>query len=512
VLGLKKLDWIGQNNSINHDNQLDPDPNFGPNMPAGFYLSAVRVFPGARLENGQVGPKRDKVTLQAELTVKPVEPVKVYFRSFDVDDPTADPGANTGEQQPEDNRRNFGDATYNNRTIVRAGQFLGTTDEYGILELTFAEQSATLAFQVSMQPGDNYRVAASPERQFLLALGNDDKLQNLGANIKERNANKQRIVTPGMVDPNNPPSVAQAEIRKPQNYATNVLTTWRFVHVEVDSMGPVQGNRVTALAVPVINNGNGTSTVTIQHIQLEVNRFENGVLIDSVGQQFTIIRNTATALIVRNNGNIIPQWGVVTFQDDDLLENGQDVPMPNTGQLQRALQDAFLVSVIRQDNNAVTFAANADRLVHFPPAVVQLNRLYDWDDASYNSPEYWATYLFGAFQPHPFVDNDPHTQGELLGVMDTWNRGEATVFLEAIRDAVPEWNQRFQQKLPQPLTAQTLEQETVVHEIGHALASGGYDDPNLFDDVHEGSTRFPNELFRYSELYLDKIRSNRKPG
>ena len=188
--------------------------------------------------------------------------------------------------------------------------------------------------------------------------------------------------------------------------------------------------------------------------------------------------------------------------------------MPNTGQLQRALQDAFIVPVIRQDNNAVTFVANADRLVHSPPAVVQWNTLYDWDDASYNSPEYWAAYLFGAFQPHPLRDNDPRTETALLGVMDRWNRGEATVFLETIRDLVPEWNQnqRLQQKLPQPLSAQILEQETVVHEIGHVLASDGQDDPNYLDDVHEGPTRFPNELFRYSDLYLDKIRSNRKPG
>ena len=253
-----------------------------------------------------------------------------------------------------------------------------------------------------MQPGDNYRVAASPERQFLLELVNDDKLQNLGANTRERNANKQRIVTPGMVNANDQASVAQAEIRKPQNYATDVLTTWRFVHVEVDSMGPVQGNTVTALAIPV-NNGNGTSTVTIQHMQLEVNRFENGVLIDRAGQQFTIIRNTVTALIVRNNGNIVPQWGVVTFRDDDLLQNGQDVPMPNTGQLQRALQDAFIVPVIRQDNNAVTFAANADRVVHSPPAVVQLNTLYDWDDASYNSPTYWPHICSVLFSPTPLL-------------------------------------------------------------------------------------------------------------
>ncbi len=57
-----------------------------------------------------------------------------------------EPGANTGEQQPEDNRRNFGDAAYNNRTIVRAGQFLGTTDSYGTMELTFAQQTATVDF------------------------------------------------------------------------------------------------------------------------------------------------------------------------------------------------------------------------------------------------------------------------------------------------------------------------------------------------------------------------------
>ncbi len=86
------------------------------------------------------------------------------------------------------------------------------------------------------QPGDNYRVAAAGEKAFLLELENNDEKQNLGANTKQRNGNKQRIVTTSMIHPNNPASVAQAEIRKAGNYASDVLTTWRLVHVEVDSM------------------------------------------------------------------------------------------------------------------------------------------------------------------------------------------------------------------------------------------------------------------------------------
>jgi len=57
-----------------------------------------------------------------------------------------------------------------------------------------------------------------------------------------------------------------------------------------------------------------------------------------------------------------------------------------------------------------------------------------------------------------------------------------------------------------------LEQETVVHEIGHALAGELQDDPDYEDGTHQGPTRFPNELFRYSDIYLDKIRNNTRPG
>jgi|GEM_PF-6992747 len=325
-----------------------------------------------------------------------------------------------------------------------------------------------------------------------------------------------------MIDPNNPASVAQAEIRKAANYASDVLTTWRFVHVEVDSMGPVWGNSVFAEAVDVFAP-DGLDifgwTVKLKHIELEPNRFENGILIDAAGNQFKIESNTKREVNVAYKEKAKPRTGIVELRDDDRLQNGQNVPMPDTGKLDSALKAAFVVPAIRQDNNAVRFELHASVTEDENLGIAHLKDLYDWDDLNKNSPKYWSAYLLGAFQPRPNEDNDPNDEKEKLLEVDMGNRGEATVFLETIWDYAPEVNKKYFGKitekgilLRQHVTPRDMEQEYVLQAIAQVLASSRQEDPNPFDWVHEGPTRFPNELFRISEIYLDKIRRNAAPG
>ena len=89
---------------------------------------------------------------------------------------------------------------------------------------------------------DNLRIAGYGDTDFLAALRADDTAGG-------SNADKQRIQHPSISG-----SAAQKEIRDAAAYASDVLTVWRRVHMEVDSMGNVTGNNatgnITSLATP----------------------------------------------------------------------------------------------------------------------------------------------------------------------------------------------------------------------------------------------------------------------
>ncbi|MBR3085303.1 MAG: tetratricopeptide repeat protein [Kiritimatiellae bacterium] len=218
VIGVESVSWKGRGNSLNETDSLDADPNW----PSGLSPAALRVFPGARIENGAVGAARDKVDVEVSLSAAPPHPITVYLRSFDVDDPTDDSAPVDNEANEEDNR---------GATPKRAGAFTGESG--GVFELQFnaGQKTATCEFQTTMQPGDNFRVVANGDKDFLLDLENKDSSQNTGGTTSIKNANKQRIC-----DKNIPGNPSDKEIRFPLQYASPVLTVWRLLHIEVDSM------------------------------------------------------------------------------------------------------------------------------------------------------------------------------------------------------------------------------------------------------------------------------------
>jgi len=234
VIGIESIIWKGKNNSRNDNNTLEADTNH----PAGLLPSALRVFPDARTTAAgavEASP-RDKVDAEVTLSVAPIEPLKIYLDSFDVDDPT-------------DNKTPVDDDTKerDNRGVPADGKFTGEAG--GVIEKIFSNQKETVELQVTMQPGDNFRVAANGDKDFLLALRNDES--KLGAN----NVDKLRIVDPAIAG-----TPAQKEIRDITKYASNILTVWRFLHVEADSMGVVTGNKVSGNIVALVPPGSGSAT------------------------------------------------------------------------------------------------------------------------------------------------------------------------------------------------------------------------------------------------------------
>ena len=80
--------------------------------------------------------------------------------------------------------------------------------------------------RVSRQPGDNYRVLAA----FLPAVYN-------GFTARQTDCALARILN---CFGNEPANENASAVQTP-----NILTVWRTLHVEVDSMGAVAGNTVT---------------------------------------------------------------------------------------------------------------------------------------------------------------------------------------------------------------------------------------------------------------------------
>jgi len=275
VLDINSVEWLGTNNSLNHDYNLDnQDPNWrAANLsPTG----TVRVFPDALWEGTQVGPLRDEVEVNIRLNVYPPIPVNVHLRVFDVDDPSADSSMGLNpvdtEQSADDNRgqaRGFIDGTAT-RVFVQ----FGTGDNV-----------RTTRFEVSLNPGDNYRVAANADDDFLSQLENDDRAFTA-------NDDKQRIVDPHVTALN---GGVDQELRFPARYATKTLTVWRFLNTEMDTLPALgDGNTMIGMIESIVGTATALTRITVDRtlndsshdlddaINPDNGQFEQGVL--TVGQ------------------------------------------------------------------------------------------------------------------------------------------------------------------------------------------------------------------------------------
>ncbi|MCP5078410.1 MAG: hypothetical protein GY951_10195 [Psychromonas sp.] len=230
VLGVESITWSGKGNSVKDDDILDDDPNW----PVALTPASKRIFPGARLAD--LDKALDKVDVKVKLTTTPIFPVTIFLKSLDVDDPTAHDNLVDNDIISYDNR---------GRTPAMAGLLIGA-DAKGILPLFTLQQEITTVFQTTMQPGDNYRIAASFDSDFITQLVNRERngISNEERQLITDNSQKKALKSKG--------------IRKPNNYLSVPLTVWRFMHIEIDSMAnPGEKNTVTDFITDIHSTGEG---------------------------------------------------------------------------------------------------------------------------------------------------------------------------------------------------------------------------------------------------------------
>jgi hypothetical protein len=132
-----------------------------------------------------------------------------------------------------------------------------------------------------------------------------------------------------------------------QAQVTDMLTVWRRVHIEVDSMGPVTGNNVAGNITRAHSNKQSNRTVLTVSPTLDAGRFENGrIVITGIGS-FDITDSNRNSITIIGQVPDAADHSFVAYDDDDFNDDdsdmngvrfdgdeGEDVPGPDTSLLQ----------------------------------------------------------------------------------------------------------------------------------------------------------------------------------
>jgi hypothetical protein len=198
----------------------------------------LQVFPDSPLPGD---PPANQVRIRATVTPAVAFSNGVYFRVFDVDDPYTN-------APPIDNEANSAD---NRGALNQVSGAPFSTDTNGMAEAIFT---------LSMNPGDNFRAVAVTDPNGFNGLA---ALQNDGLNA--------RVVTNATGTP------------VPANHVSPLLTVWRRLHVEIDSMRAVpSGSNLVAGQVTSIM-GSSANLATQVNVNVNLAAGDASVNLDSGG-------------------------------------------------------------------------------------------------------------------------------------------------------------------------------------------------------------------------------------
>jgi uncharacterized repeat protein (TIGR01451 family) len=449
---------------------VSPDPGVNPRAIGGRQGVGLRIFPD---KNDPDDFPHDSLLVTATLSPR-LPGVRIYFKSFDVDDPSTnalpiDPNGSAGLD-------NFGDPQ-----AGMLSSFSADTGQGALNGIAF------VTFSTTKQPGDNFRIAASCDQNEFNKL----QVTNAGA-------------------PYYVPSTS-GQVTGFQGRLTDMLTVWRRLWVETDSMTAVPNPKPFPGRATV--NANGATWITSAawlrpgHSAIKLAKpipqardfYEGGKIITAAGE-FGVAGNDRRTIVLATVPSPAQQQqilgGQIIIEDDDAAA----LPNPNLfasleiDQFRRAYiepKDANQELPFYTPRRTIPFALNNDSAKY-------LGAAKDLKD----EPWFWTQTLVAAYQPADKEDCDPDGVREVGGHLYFAKEGEesnwavfgwtfdkgpdlSAIYLETVRDCYPGG-----------LNALNL---VVSHETGHG--------PGLVDDHPENRLMAAGgQEPTFNEISLERLR------
>lgn len=401
VSNITFFEWVPYSNAY----PLDANPNSG----GGLRLFADKNSP---YETDNAQPWR---LAGLKVRISPaVAGMNVRLKIFDVDDPSSDNAVDPNGSSGNDNRA-------------------GTVGMTANL-ITNANGEAVLYYTISSQPGDNYRAAAVlsslPITSGTVARQLLDSVTIDGIGFSSSSGDVQYATST-----NSSPATL---------VGSPMLTVWRRLHIERDSMGIVTNNRVSGSFYRVQDYGeiSGLWAFDLEagSTPLTPNRFAGGHLVfqetsTSTPRIFTVVSNSSTQVRV-NKGKGSPfdiNFSVDTFKlydDDDFNrsnpagsgwsasaagDEGEQIPQPDVSFMQDSDEltlNIFTRAYIRPKYDL------AGENAHLPFVRNTAGDATRFDNIAHvNDPDFWVVYLLNAYQSYEEDDNDPNN-GEFETIAD----------------------------------------------------------------------------------------------
>jgi len=469
-----QLEWTNQTDNFPIEDNHNPIT--GVPLPGG----GKRIFVGAKTptENNA----RNTVLLKARLSA-PVPNVRIYFRAFDVDDPTPEASDPDGIV---DSNGKAGNDNAGPDYVTAIFPASATRDIYAD---TDTNGEATVEFQVGLQPGNNYRVAATWDEHLLNGLSVDYPQSDLYVPADD------------------------SQIPKFSGTLSPMLTVWRKLHIEVDSMAAVaasgtQANFQTGTIAAYEENSPVAGQSKIYMSTSTVfngvdNQCENGRLEIAGFAPLKIVSNiygTVETFIVEGapGTNVIGRSFKIYDDDDRFLDTlGLPPALPKDDEstnIIAGIRAVFFPAYIDvtnanaeglNPNKEIPFQSNAEMGVSGSGVYGDAKDLHD-------SPNFWAHTVTFGYQPASSEDEDPNSEGPLVGITlkksFLFEGGVSAIFIEAIRDASIDnsaENHINDTDLYPDIRTDYWEniEGIVAHEIGHApggnSASSDHDEGGL---------------------------------
>jgi hypothetical protein len=398
----------------------------------------------------------------------------VSLRIIDVDDPTPSAGPGDPDYQhlvdPNDASGERGDDNTGDLGGGRSAVFVANNSNELICTLDsdgYARVSGQYpVINVSMRPGDNYRLAVVQTAADLKSL-------------QVTNPAAAGYVAPALAHP-----------RSFKGLASDMLTVWRKIHVEQDTLAAVaisgtesnlEGGRIDSIT----DLGGGRFRLNLDFdLPGGQNRFQGGTL-NIEGQEFSVESNdnnflTGDDLIVRDDAaGSLATWlassttGLVFILEDD---DGQY--LPSHAILPLAASERLITPYVLEKYSPAYLEPddsqpNPNRVISFK---LNLNPPHPDARDLTDRTDFWAVRLVASFQTTIPEDGDPDS--ELQPITGEYSAGDACIFLESIRE---------ERKIQLSLSGVSLENglyqflldrsANVAHEIGH-----GPNPDNIYDN------------------------------